>query len=238
MHAFFVSPEGEISKEEAKHAKSVLRLNVGEEIEALDGTGRRFLAQITSLTENGGRAELLQELASNESAVHITLYQGIPKAEKLELVTQKLTELGICRLVPVRMRYCVVKQDAKDAEKKAGRLQKISLEAVKQCGRARAMEIAPAMDFAPAIEDMRTQELLIIPWENAENTHLKDLYREFPNVHRIGIVIGPEGGMAQEEVEKMLAAGGKTATLGSRILRTETAAIVSCAVAMSLWGDL
>ena len=237
-HAFYIGASGEISREEAKHACRVLRLHVGDEIQALDGKGGRFQARIAELHDDGGTVEILRALPSNESAMRLTVYQGIPKAEKMELLAQKLTELGVARFVPVRMERCVVKLDAKEAEKRAQRLERIAQEAVKQCGRALPMEIAPAMDFGAALSDMQKQDLLLTPWEEAQGLRMTDVRQKMPNVTHCGIVIGTEGGISEQEIERMKAVGAIPVTLGTRILRTETAAIAAATLAMALWGDI
>jgi 16S rRNA (uracil1498-N3)-methyltransferase len=170
--------------------------------------------------------------------VEITVYQGLPKAEKMELVVQKLTELGAARLVPVKMERCVVKLDEKDGKKRRERLQKIAREAAKQCKRGGCLEVTEPQTWKQLQEALRGHDLLLTPWEDANGYGMKAARAEFPDAKRIGIVIGPEGGMSEGEVSALEALGGKTVTLGPRILRTETAAIASCAMAMLLWGDL
>lgn len=238
MHSFYVGANGEISREEAKHACRVLRLRAGEKIEALDGKGGRFLAQIAQLNDAGGMVEILEKLPSNESHLHLTVYQGIPKADKLELLAQKLTELGVARLVPVRMERSVVKVDAREAEKRTQRLERIAQEAVKQCGRALPMEICNAMDFSQALKDLQSCECAMVPWEAASGTRIRDIFAARPGALRLGIVIGPEGGISQNEMERMQQTGALPVTLGPRILRTETAAIAASALCMAMWGDM
>lgn len=238
MHSFYVGANGEISREEAKHACRVLRLRAGEKIEALDGKGGRFLAQIAQLNDAGGMVEILEKLPSNESRLHLTVYQGIPKADKLELLAQKLTELGVARLVPVRMERSVVKVEAREAEKRTQRLERIAQEAVKQCGRALPMEICNAMDFSQALKDLQSCECAMVPWEEASGTRIRDVFAARPGALRLGIVIGPEGGISQNEMERMQQTGALPVTLGPRILRTETAAIAASALCMAMWGDM
>ena len=141
-------------------------------------------------------------------------------------------------ICPVRMSRCVVKLDARDAEKKRERLVKIAREAAKQCKRAHAPEIAAAMDWRQALAAMARHELLIVPWEEASGLGLRRLHDEMPEVRDVGVVIGPEGGMSADEVCALTDMGARAITLGPRILRTETAAIASCAAVMALWGDL
>jgi len=244
MHSFYIDKKGVVGekatlpKEEAKHALKVLRLGVGDEVGAMDGCGGRFTAVIEAVSGDSVTLNLTGELPDNEAPVAITLYQGLPKADKLDFIVQKITELGAVRLVPVKMERCVVKLDAKDAQKRRERLEKIAHEATKQCKRAAMPEILEAMTWKQALQDMKNCDLVIVPWEEARGTRVKDVYAQHPDAKRIGIVIGPEGGMSEGEIEAMREAGVLPVTLGPRILRAETAAVTSVAMAMTLWGDL
>ena len=244
MNSFYtvaVGNSGEVvalTAEDAHHACSVLRLRSGEKVYCVDPEGRRFEAVIDTISADACTLRLGEMLPDNEAPVRVTLYQGLPKADKLELIVQKLTELGASEICPVRMSRCVAKQEAKDAEKKRERLKKIAHEATKQCKRAVAPEITAAMSWSEAIKVMSRHDLLTVPWEEASGQGLRTLHDEMPNARDIGIVIGPEGGMSAEEVERLCAVGARAITLGPRILRTETAAIASVAAVMALWGDL
>ena len=238
MHSFYIHPpEGDratLPLEEARHAERVLRLRPGDEICAMDGAGHRWRAELGE----GARVRLLEALPGNEAPARVTVYEGLPKADKLDFIAQKLTELGAARLMPVRMSRCVAKLDGKDGVKRRERLQKIAREAAKQCGRGMPMDVSEPLDWRTALSAMAAHDALLIPWEDARGTRLKDVFAEMPGARDIGIVVGPEGGMSPEEVDAMLEIGGRTVTLGPRILRTETAAVVSAALAMQLWGDL
>ncbi|MBR1822588.1 MAG: 16S rRNA (uracil(1498)-N(3))-methyltransferase [Clostridia bacterium] len=242
MHSFYIEPPVDgfaaLPAEEAKHASKVLRLRPGDEICAMDGAGRRWRGEIAATDGGGVTARLLEELPSNEAQARVTVYEGLPKADKLDFIAQKLTELGAARLVPVRMARCVVKLDAKDGAKRRERLEKIAREATKQCGRGLPLEISAPLDWSAALSQMQSHDALLIPWEDARGTRVKDVCAALPEARDIGIVIGPEGGMSPQEVAAMRAVGGRTVTLGPRILRTETAAVVSAALAMQLWGDI
>ncbi|NLF27030.1 MAG: 16S rRNA (uracil(1498)-N(3))-methyltransferase [Clostridiales bacterium] len=220
MNAFYIEG-GRLSKEDEAHARRVLRLSPGDAIVAMDGEGGRFLAEL----KEGGAVEILSPLPSNEPPVALTVYQGVPKADKLEFLAQKLTELGVSRLVPVRMERSVKKLE------KVDRLRKIAREAAKQCGRGRPLEISEPMPWSAALKDMRNRALLVAPWEEAAEGRLLDL----PRADDIGLLIGPEGGMSAREIAE---SGARTVTLGPRILRTETAAVAAAAVLMAAMGDL
>ncbi|MCI5660786.1 MAG: 16S rRNA (uracil(1498)-N(3))-methyltransferase [Clostridia bacterium] len=233
--------DGEIAPlaaEESRHVLKVLRMNVGDELCAIDGCGGRFEAKIDSVDQNTVWVKLCNRLPDNESAVRITLYQGLPKADKLDFIVQKLTELGGACVCPVKMERSVVKSDAKDGIKRRERLEKIAREATKQCRRATAPEITEPLSWKQAFARMKEHELILVPWEDARGVRMKDIARKMPEANEIGIVIGPEGGMSEAEVDAMRELGARAITLGPRILRAETAAVASVAMAMTLWGDL
>ena len=220
MNAFYIE-DGRLSAEDARHAAKVLRLRPGDEIVALDGKGGRFRARL----EEDGAVEVLEQLPSNEPRLRLTVYQGVPKADKLEMLAQKLTELGVSRLVPVEMERSVRRFE------KAERLRKIAREAAKQCRRALPVEIAEPMAWDEAVRDMQKRALLVAPWEEASTGRLSDL----SPCEDIGLLIGPEGGITAREIEE---SGAKTVTLGARILRTETAAIAAAAIVMAVMGEI
>lgn len=244
MHRFIIEPgyapgdAAALAPHEARHAVRVLRLRPGARVQLSDGRGKLFMAEFQRADSEGVTALLLHECAASEPPVRLTLYQGLPKFDKLELVAQKATELGACRIVPVRMERSVVKLGEAEVEKKRERLQKICQEASKQCGRARPPEVLPPLTMGQALERMTEERLLIMAWEEADGLSLTALREAQPAATEIGLVIGPEGGISGDEAGRMATAGARAVTLGPRILRTETAAIVGCALVMQLWGDL
>ena len=244
MHRFIVRAalcEGaliDFPAEEAAHAFKVLRLRPGENVEVSDGEGALFAAELTDVSREIVRARLTERLDSKEPPVSLTLYMGYPKAEKLELIAQKLTELGAVRIVPVVMARSVARPDAKDGAKKRERLERIALEAAKQCGRGRVPEIAAPMSWKQATADMAERSLMLVPWEDARGTTLGSVREARPGETDIGLLIGSEGGISAEEIADAERAGAVPVTLGPRILRAETAAIASAAVVMALWGDV
>lgn len=244
MPAFYLEGPAQVGaivplpKDEAKHALKVLRISVGEELCALDGQGGRFAAVLESVHGDCAEVRITEQLSSNEPGVKVALYQGLPKADKLDFIVQKLTELGAKCIVPVRMERCVVKSDAKDGKKRQERLQRIACEAVKQCRRACEPEVTEPLTWKQCFEKMKQHDLLLVPWEDAEGYNMKKAFADAPNAVDIGIVIGPEGGMSAAEVNALTEQGAKIVTLGPRILRAETAAVASVTMAMTLWGDL
>ncbi len=240
MHRFIIEPGrvlGDVvllSAEEARHALRVLRLSPGDAVQLSDGAGALFSGE---LLENG-QVRLMEPIVGTEPPVQLTLYQGLPKFEKLELVCQKATELGVSRIVPVKMERCVVKLSGPDGEKRRERLHKICQEASKQCGRAKVPEVLAPVGFRQALALIRQEQLALLAWEEARGLSLGGAHERQPDAGRIGLIIGPEGGVSAAEAEAITREGALSITLGPRILRTETAAIAAGAVIMNLWGDL
>ncbi|MDO5377247.1 MAG: 16S rRNA (uracil(1498)-N(3))-methyltransferase [Clostridia bacterium] len=246
MHRFFAAERGaaeglaSLSAEDSRHAVRVLRLEPGDEIEIV-AAPRRFLARIEQADEARVTARLVSELKSTEAKTRLTLYQGLPKADKMELIVQKCTELGVARVVPVAMERSVVRLEGKDAQKRAERWQKIAREAVKQCARAEVPEVSAPQRLAALKEELGALDLLIVPWEDARDGSLASCLASYAGKEalRVGILIGPEGGIsAQEAAWLNKEAGGRLVTLGPRILRTETAGIAAVAVTMALRGEM
>lgn len=243
MHRFYADGLGEIgslvtlSEEDARHASRVLRMQPGDAAELfLDG--RRFSAEIAEMTAEGVTARLISELPSTEATLRITLYQGLPKAEKMELIVQKAVELGAAQVVPVAMSRCVVQLSAKDGAKKQERWQKIAREACKQSGRCQMMTVDAPIAFPALLAALKTHEAAIVPWEDARGYSLTAFHREHPEIRDLAIVIGPEGGMSADEIAQMKDCGCQSVTLGPRILRTETAGLCALSALFCLYGEL
>ena len=186
--------------------------------------------------------EILEEMeADTEPASKLYLFQGLPKSDKMELIVQKSTELGAAAIAPVAMIRSVVKLEGEDAAKKAERWQKIAREAVKQCARVNAPEVKMPRKLAAMKGELNALDVLIVPWEDARDGSVADCLAPFAQKEdvSVGILIGPEGGIAPEEAEWLTReANAKLVTLGPRILRTETAAIASQTIVMALRGEM
>ncbi len=242
MHRFYADERGVngevayLCEEDARHAARVLRMREGEACE-LFADGKRFSGEIAAIGE-GVEVRILSELPSTEAKLRITLYQGLPKADKMELIVQKSVELGACTVVPVAMSRCVVQLDAKDGRKKQERWQKIAREACKQSGRCEMMQVTEPISFKQLLAHLTEHEAAIVPWEDARGYSLPRFHQEHPGVTDLAIVIGPEGGMSEDEIARMKDASCQSVTLGPRILRTETAGLCAMSALFCLFGDM
>ena len=179
--------------------------------------------------------QLGEKLPSPEPSIRVTLYQGLPKGDKMDFLSQKCTEAGIFRIVPVFFSRCVVKWEKKDDEKKLPRWQRIAAEAAKQSGRAIVPEIGRPVTLKQLCEELKEYDLALVPWEDQKGNGIR---QQFAGQKNIAVVIGPEGGMAPEEIEMMRQSGARPVTLGPRIFRTETAGLAALISLMTLSGDM
>ena len=236
MHRFFAERTSEdtarLLPQEARHALTVLRLKTGDSVQLIL---EDQLFQAVLADEDGG-ARLTGILPSPEPATRVTLYQGLPKADKVDYVTQKCTEAGVYAVRILEMARSVSRLDGKDAARKAERWQRIAQEAAKQSGRAHvpAVEVVSARRAEAA---MKAHDLVLVPWEEASAVSLKEAVRACPQAKDIALVIGPEGGMSAEEVEAYRALGAVPVTLGPRIFRTETAGLAALVMLLYERGD-
>lgn len=250
MHKFFTEPENingssaVILGDDVKHIYKVLRLAEGEKVILNNCSGREYLAEISEINKKEVSLSIIEELEiNNESAVEITLFQGLPKGQKMDLIVQKGTELGIKEFVPTIMERVDIK--LKESFKKLDRLNRIALEASKQSKRSIIPEVKEPEEFENALNLMREADLIIVPYENAQNFGIKSLVHDlkekgtdFENIRKIAVVIGPEGGFEESEIEKLKENNAYIVTLGKRILRTETAGFTAAALLQYEFGDL
>lgn len=236
MSKFFVKPEQIkndniiIDGDDVNHILNVLRMKKDDEIQVCNQvTGENYKARIVQYSKNEIECKIEEKIGkSTESNVHITLFQGIPKFEKMELIIQKNTEVGVNNIVPVIMERTVVKLDEKVASKKLDRWQKIAEIAAKQSMR----DIIP--DVKSIIKtkeiDVDRYDVVLVAYENEEHNmlkaELKKLESQNKQEYNIAIVIGPEGGISEKEIELLNEKNVKFVSLGKRILRTETAGLV------------
>lgn len=242
MVRFFVTPEeldGEsltLSGENAQHAK-VLRLKVNEEVLVCDGAGREALCRITEA--DAGNWTLSREdvrESSSEAAVQVRVYLAFPKADKLEHVIQKATELGAYEVIAFPSARCVSKPDEKSLKKKLERWQKIAGSAAEQSGRGRIPSIRVLPSYSSALKEAAQSDKALLFYENEHAVTLKMALTASP-YRTVSLLTGPEGGLEEAEVEQARAAGLQVCTLGKRILRCETAPLCALSAVMYDAGE-
>ena len=215
------------------HIKNVLRMKKEDRV-LVSCEGLSHLCSICSLDEEKTLLQILEENHQNtELPVSITLFQGLPKADKMEWILQKTVELGVSSVVPVEMNRCVVKLDPKKKGSKQIRWQAIAEAAAKQSKRSLIPRVAEPISFSAALSLAKEMDLFLVPYENKEGMKAtKEALSQIQPGMKIGILIGPEGGFDPKEIEETLAVGGIPISLGRRILRTETAAITAVGMCM------
>lgn len=234
MYQFFVEPEQIqdkriiITGNDVNHIRNVLRMKPGEELAVSNGIdGREYRCGIETITEEEVICTLrfIKE-EGVELPARIYLFQGLPKADKMELIVQKSTELGVYEVIPVAAKRCVVRLDDKKAAAKVSRWQGIAEAAAKQSRRGIIPNVRPVMSMKEAVRYAGTMDIRLIPYELAEDMrHTREAIEAVRPGMNVAVFIGPEGGFEQSEVELAAAAGIDAITLGKRILRTETAGL-------------
>jgi len=224
-------PKALLSREEARHIMSVLRLRVGDEVEAFDGEGRVYRARIEKLSRAQGMLNLVERIiAAGEEALFVELFLGLAKGEKMDFVVQKATEIGILSFNAFSSSRSIPKWDSQKAGSRLQRWRRISREACKQCGRNVLPEIHGVMDFHEALKSGQRSPRRYIFWEEEKETSLKDILKSSGESKHVCCMIGPEGGFSTQEIEEARSAGFIPVGLGQRILRLETAALVVLSV--------
>jgi 16S rRNA (uracil1498-N3)-methyltransferase len=244
MRRFFISPEQLaqprpcIQGAEARHLRQVLRSRPGDRIAVLDGRGNAYQARITALEREKVYVELEMPLPENtDSAPEIILAQGYLKDKKMEGLIRPLTELGVARWIPFLAARSVPAPDQKRLLGRYERWNKISLEAVKQCGRRRPMAIDPAVPFETALEQAQDCDTRIIFYEKQTDSQARPP-APAPTTAKIFVMVGPEGGFEPDEIDRARKAGFSVLSLGPRILRAETAALTAAVLTQYLFGDM
>lgn len=227
-----------VSGQDYNHIKNVLRLSPGENIIVSNGKNREYEVKIIGFRDNIVTTEILETLQMcSEPSVKITLFQGIPKGEKMELIIQKTVEIGVFKVIPVVMERVIVKLDSKSSLKKTERWRKVSEQAAKQSGRNIVPEIEEPVDFVEAVGILKNLDVVFVLYEKEYKITLKDLLINLPErQNEIGVLIGPEGGFSDREID--LLREFNIVSLGPRILRTETAGLIASAIILFQMGDL
>ena len=239
MNTFFVknsqihSGVAKVTGDDFHHLKNVLRLKPGEGAYICNEDGSKFVAKLFEIREDMAVFDLIKKEPRNaELTVDITLYQGLPKSDKMEKVIKETTQLGIKEIVPTKMRNCVVKLDTTGIEKKTDRWQKIAEEAAKQSGRQIIPTVSRVINFENIIENIEKYDIVLLLYELEDKFTLKDAIlkakESLGSIKNIALIIGPEGGFSEEEVSMLSSSKNLyICTLGSRVLRTELAPIMA-----------
>ena len=231
MHKFFVE-DNQINNEKIiikdddyNHIVNVLRMKKGDSILVTNKDSKEtFNCEIEEINSNEVICNILNKVNKKvELDVNIDIFQGLPKADKMEYIIQKCVELGVHKIVPVNMKYCIAK--IKDEDKKNLRWNKISEVASKQSKRDIIPKIEKSISISTLCSEIKNYDLAIVAYENEDNITLKDVLKVNSNIKNIAVIVGPEGGISTDEIEKLKENGAKIVSLGNRILRTETAPI-------------
>jgi len=228
-----------IKGESVNHIKNVLRLKCGNEITLSSGNGVDYCVSIERIEPDCIFTSIINiKRNDTEPPIEVTLFQGIPKSDKMDFIIQKSIELGVSRIVPVIMERTVVRfNNKKDLDNKVARWQRIALEAAKQCKRGTVPQVEYPLTFNEALKLSSQAQLGIIPYEMEIEQGLKSNISK-SSARKIAVMIGPEGGISELEIKNAVNSGMKPVTLGPRILRTETAGIAVLSILMYELGDI
>ena len=244
MPKFFVTTDQikeetiSIQNEDVNHIKNVLRAKINDKIDICDyNTSKNYICEIVKIEDKKIECKIIKKVESNvESKIKVSIFQGLPKADKMELVIQKSVELGAFDITPIEMKRCVVKLNEKDKTRKIQRWQKISETAGKQSGRDIIPQINNIINVKKLCEKLGEYDLILVAYENEKENTLKQELKKIKNIKKeeikIAIIIGPEGGIDNEEIEQFKSCDAKIITLGNRVLRTETVALNMLSIIM------
>jgi 16S rRNA (uracil1498-N3)-methyltransferase len=222
-----------------RHMARVLRLKQGSEVTLIDDSGNHLCGVI----EEVGAKSLTVRITERKSAptqdegLRITLYQGLPKGEKLDLILQKCTELGVTEVVTFEAARSIVKLRGERSAGRLGRCEKIVQEAARQSGRGTVPTVVIGGSLEDVLRETRHAVKLLL-WEGEQTTRLRDCFEAHRAPESVAIVVGPEGGLSAEEVQQAIACGFTPVSLGRRILRTETAGLAMLSILQFYWGDM
>lgn len=228
-----------ITGSDAHHLMHVMRAKAGQLVTVVDNNGQVAAMEMVAFSDSAVTLQLKEHLAADtESPLKIMLAQCLLKADKMDMVVQKAVELGAVGVIPISSQNCVARYDAKKGAARKDRWQKIADEAAKQCGRTALLKVRPIVTLGQFIADMQsTDSSLVFFYENENEQSAKEYLRSL-KAKQIVLLVGPEGGFSLDEAKLIEEAGGKSVTLGPRILRAETAALTAIAVTQYENGDL
>lgn len=237
MSRFYVKPESVkdtriyVEKEESHHIIDVMRLSEGDRIVVFDGTGREYAGEIESIANKRVVINILERRSSKKKhPVSISLAQAVPKRDKMDLIVQKTTELGVDEIIPVETARTIVRLKGKRRDFKIGRWEKIAVEASKQSGRADLPEIKEITPFEKIIESIDRFDIAIIPCLSEKAISIKSALEKAKRPKRALVIIGPEGGFSDDEIRRAAEKGALPVTLGPLVLKSDTAAIAAVSI--------
>lgn len=219
--------------DDVKHIRNVLRHKIDDELEICDESGFRYLTKIKEFSENEILLEIVEQTDKNtEMPVKIDLYQGLPKSDKMDLIVQKTTELGVSKIIPVMTERVIVKLEKGNESKKIERWNKIAAEAAKQSGRQLIPVVENVANLEKIVEKLSKYDIVIVPFECEKDSTLKNILKNVKNkIENIAVVIGPEGGFSEKDIATLeRSLNVIKVSLGKRILRTETAGLATIAM--------
>ena len=236
-----VGEDASITGQDARHLALVLRLKPGDDVVVLSGDGREYLGRIVHIAPDEVKATILSEhLSSADPAILITVALGLLKEKKMDDLVRQLTELGMFRFQPFFARRSVSRPDAARMASRVRRWEKIARESIKQCRRGSVPEIHPVASLDEVLSKTASGHVKILFWEaQGPGTPFPEIRREAPGRPlSVTILLGPEGGLTEDEVSKARKAGFDICSLGPRILRAETAVIAACTLVQYVYGDM
>lgn len=242
MHRFYIDErmnvggKAHIKGPEARHIKDVLRLRSGDKVVLFDGSGFEFTGEITAIAKDLISVAIMEEKeGETESPIEIILGQGIPKSDKMDLIVQKGTELGVSKIVPIYTERVVPKSFSPN---KLERWKRIAVEACKQSGRVKVPVISEPVKIDEFIRSAGPSCLKLIPWEGEKEASLKKILPASLENNKVSLIIGPEGGLTGPEIELAKGSGFLPVSLGKRILRTETVSLSLLSIIQYMYGDI
>ena len=227
-----------IEGEDVKHISRVLRCKENDKLEVCDMDNNEYICEIREINKDNILLDIIEKVnIKRESDLKVKLYQGMPKGTKMELILQKLTEIGVDEIVLVQTKRSVTKIDNKKEDKKIERWERIIYEAAKQSKRGKIPTLTGVLSFKEALADMKNNDLNLCPYENERTISIKEGLKD-SNAKTVGIFVGPEGGFEEDEIEQLQNIDSKVVSLGPRILRTETASVVASSIVLYELSDL
>lgn len=218
--------------DEFHHLTNVMRSRIGERVCLFNGDGTFYFGNVKTIAKKYAEIEIVEtQKSNNEPTINLTVYQALAKGDKLSLIMQKITEIGASELALFDSRFCDVKANTHKQE----RMESIAVSAAKQCGRASITNTTGIHSIKQVSEQIKNYDAFYVAYENKDgNTLAKDLLENKDKIKNVAVMIGAEGGFAEDEIKLLEENGAKIVSLGNRILRTETAAIVTAGVIMQM----